>query len=188
MGGQQGITNAFIAAELSIGGLIAAAYGVQATMRLHGEEASLHAESLLATGVSRVRWALSHLVVVAVGCAALLTAMGLGASLTDGRMLIGAALTQLPAALVLVGLTVAAFGFLPRLSALGWAALVAFLFIGELGPLVPLNHWVMDLSPFTHLPKLPGGAVTATPLIWLSVVAVGFAAAGLAAFRRRDLV
>lgn len=187
LGGQQGITNAFIAAELSIGGLIAAAYGVQAVMRLHGEESALHMESVLAAGVGRVRWALSHLVVVAVGCTALLTAMGIGATITDGRDLIGAALAQLPAALVLVGITVAAFGFLPRFTALGWAALVVFLFVGELGPLLRLSQWVMDLSPFTHLPKLPGGIVSATPLVWLTVVAIGFAAAGLAAFRRRDM-
>jgi len=187
LGGQQGLTNAFIAAELSIGGLIAAAYGVQAAMRLHSEETALHMESVLATGVGRVRWALSHLIVVGLGCTALLTAMGLGATFTDGRDLIGAALAQLPAALVLVGITVAAFGFLPRFTALGWAALVAFLFIGELGPLLRLSQWVMDLSPFAHLPKLPGGVVSATPLVWLSVVAIGFAAAGLVAFRRRDM-
>jgi ABC-2 type transport system permease protein len=187
MGGQQGLTNAFIAAELSIGGIIAAAYGVQAAMRLHGEESLLHMETVLATGVSRIRWASNHTVVVVLGCTALLTAMGLGASLTDGRLLLGAALAQLPATLVLVGITVAAFGFLPRFSGLGWAALVAFLFIGELGPLLRLNHWVMDLSPFTHLPKLPGGAVTVTPLVWLTVVAIGFGAAGLVAFRRRDM-
>jgi ABC-2 type transport system permease protein len=187
LGGEQGLTNAFIAAELSIGGIAAAVYGIQGAMRLHSEETSLHMESLLATGVSRVRWALSHIVVVAVGCTVLLVAMGLGAGLTDGRMLLGAALAQLPATLVLVGITVAAFGFVPRFSALGWAALVAFVLLGELGPLLRLSHWVMDLSPFTHLPKLPGGDITATPLVWLSVVAVGFAAAGLVAFRQRDM-
>ena len=43
------------------------------------------------------------------------------------------------------------------------------------------------VAPFNYVPKLPGGAVTATPLIWLTVLAAVLTAAGLAAFRRRDL-
>ncbi len=45
----------------------------------------------------------------------------------------------------------------------------------------------MDLSPFGHLPKLPGAEATAAPFLWLTALAVLFAAAGLTGFRRRDL-
>jgi hypothetical protein len=45
----------------------------------------------------------------------------------------------------------------------------------------------MDVSPFTHVPRLPAGAVSATPLLWLTAVALALTAAGLAGFRRRDL-
>jgi ABC-2 type transport system permease protein len=45
----------------------------------------------------------------------------------------------------------------------------------------------MDLSPFTHVPKLPGAEMRTTPVIWLIVVAGLLTAAGLAGFRRRDL-
>jgi ABC-2 type transport system permease protein len=45
----------------------------------------------------------------------------------------------------------------------------------------------MDLSPFTHLPKLPGVEVTATPFAWLLAVSAALALAGLVGFRRRDL-
>lgn len=44
-----------------------------------------------------------------------------------------------------------------------------------------------DLSPFSHLPSLPGGQVSAVPLIVLVLLAAGFAAAGLVGLRRRDL-
>jgi ABC-2 type transport system permease protein len=37
------------------------------------------------------------------------------------------------------------------------------------------------------VPRLPGSAVSATPLIWLSAVALVLAAAGLAGLRHRDL-
>jgi ABC-2 type transport system permease protein len=46
---------------------------------------------------------------------------------------------------------------------------------------------VLDVSPFTHVPKLPGGAFSAEPLLWLTAVTLGLAAAGLAGLRRRDV-
>jgi len=46
---------------------------------------------------------------------------------------------------------------------------------------------VLDISPFTHVPKLPGAPVSAAPMLWLSLAAVAFGAAGLAALRRRDI-
>ncbi|HEX5878670.1 MAG TPA: ABC transporter permease, partial [Actinomycetota bacterium] len=56
------------------------------------------------------------------------------------------------------------------------------------GEALQLSRWLLDLSPFAHLPRLPAATFTATPLLWLVVVAVVLAGAGLAAFRRRDLV
>ena len=53
---------------------------------------------------------------------------------------------QVPAAWVVVGLVVAAYGLVPRLVPAGWAALVLFLLVGELGPLLGLPAWAMDLS------------------------------------------
>jgi putative exporter of polyketide antibiotics len=78
-------------------------------------------------------------------------------------------------------------GVLPRFTGAAWGAVGLFLLLGQLGPVLNLSQWVMDVSPFTHVPKVPGGAVSATPLIWLAVTAAALAAMGLAAFRRRDL-
>jgi ABC-2 type transport system permease protein len=101
--------------------------------------------------------------------------------------LLGAALVQLPAVWVLAGIAVALFGLVPRLAAAAWGALVAFLLLTEFGSFLNLSRWVTDLSPFSHVPKLPGGTFTATPLLWLTAIAVALIAVGLAALRRRDL-
>jgi ABC-2 type transport system permease protein len=45
----------------------------------------------------------------------------------------------------------------------------------------------MDLSPFSHTPRLPGAEVSWGALAALTVLAAALVAAGLAAVRRRDL-
>ena len=93
----------------------------------------------------------------------------------------------MPAAWVLAGIVVAAFGLAPRFVGVGWAALAGFVILGELGPLMGLSQWVMDVSPFAHVPKLPGAAFSATPLTVLTAVAAVLVAVGLLGLRRRDV-
>lgn len=100
----------------------------------------------------------------------------------------GAALGQLPAVWVVGGLAVALFGLAPRFAAAAWPVLVAFLVLGELGPLLSLPSWVLDLSPFTHLPRWPGPVgAPVVPMLWLVAVAAALTALGLAGYRRRDI-
>jgi ABC-2 type transport system permease protein len=48
-------------------------------------------------------------------------------------------------------------------------------------------RWVMDFSPFSHSPILPGPDAEMTGMVWLTIVASVLLAGGSAAFRRRDL-
>jgi ABC-2 type transport system permease protein len=199
LGGAGSITDIYLAAILSWIGLLAAGYAVQATLRLRSEEAELRAEPVLATTASRVGWAGSHLLVAAAGAAVVLAAGGLVAGLAHGLRagdlggqlprVLGAALVQLPAVWVLAALGAALFGLLPRLVVgATWAILAVVLAVTMFGEPLQLSQWLLDLSPFAHLPRLPAAGFTATPLLWLVAVAAALAAAGLAAFRRRDLV
>ena len=197
MGGSKGLVDAYLAAVFGITGLVVAVYTVQATLRLRAEETAGRVEPLLATRVGRIRWALSHLVFALLGSAALLAVAGAGAALAYGAQvhdvggqfprLLAGALVQLPAAWVLAGLGTALFGLAPRLAALTWAALVACLLLLEVGILLGLSQWLVDISPFAHVPKLPGAAFSATPLLWLTAITGALTAAGLAGFRRRDI-
>ncbi|MDT4992119.1 MAG: polyether ionophore transport system permease protein [Actinoplanes sp.] len=197
MGGPNGFTDAFLGAIFGLIGMVAAAYTVQATLRLRQEESSGRVELLLATRVSRVRWAASHLAFALLGTALLLAVAGLAGGLAYGAQvhdvggqvarLLGTAMVQLPAAWVLAGLGTALVGLAPRISSLAWAALIVSVLASELGALFGLNQWIVDLTPFTHVPKLPGSAFTVTPVLWLTVAAVALSAAGLAGLRRRDM-
>jgi ABC-2 type transport system permease protein len=88
---------------------------------------------------------------------------------------------------VLAGIAAALFGLLPRLVGAAWGAFAVFLVISLLGAGLGLDQWLLDVSPFTHIPKVPGADVSAQPLVWLLAIAVVLTAAGLAGFRRRDL-
>ena len=196
LGGQQGLVDAFLAVEISFAGTVAAAYGISAALRLRAEESAGRAAPVLVTPTSRTRWAGSHTVLALAGTAWLLALAGLGAGAVRaaqthdasqfGRLLV-AALAQLPAAAVLVAVVVLLFGVSARAAAGGWVVLVACILLGELGPLLSLPQWVMDLSPFAHAPRLPGGTVDAVPLVALAGTALALVGAGLLAFRRRDV-
>ena len=198
LGGQAGITDAYLAAIMSLGGLAAAAYATSAVLRLRAEETGGQAEPLLATAIGRTRWGLSHIAVAVVGTAVLLAVAGVAAGLGYGlrtgsagpevARLLGAGMAQLPASLAVAGAAVVLFGLLPRASVAGaWTVVGVLVLIALFGQVLRLSQWALDISPFTHVPKLPGATVTAAPLLWLSLAVLALAAAGLAALRRRDI-
>ena len=198
LGGQSGLTDAYLATMMSIFGLVAAGYAISVVLRMWSDESSERAEPVLATAVSRLGWAASQLLIAVAGSALVLAAAGVGAGLSSGlrggdagaqvARLLGAALAQLPAALVVAGVAAALFGLLPRSCvAGGWTALGLAAVILLLGPTLRLAPWVQDISPFSHVPRLPGGPGSPVPLAWLALIAVALAAAGLAGLRRRDL-
>jgi ABC-2 type transport system permease protein len=196
LGGPGALQDAYLAATLGFVGVAISAYGIQAASRLHGEESGMRAEPLLAGGTTRAGWVFSHLAVALLGTTALLAIVGVVTGLTFGARVgdmsraggvMAGAMAQLPATWVLTGITMAAFGLAPKVAAVGWSALGAFVLLGVIGPLFPLDQAVMDLSPFAHSPKLPGGVFSATPVVALTGVAVLLVAAGVAGFRRRDV-
>ncbi|MGH3487785.1 MAG: ABC transporter permease [Actinopolymorphaceae bacterium] len=197
MGGASGLTDAFFAAVLGLLSVLASAYGVQAALRLRAEESGMRAEPVLASGIARSRWALSHLLIALVGTAWLIVVMGATAGLAHGVQtddmsgafgrVVEAALVQIPAIWVLVGIVAALFGLVPRLSSLAWVVLVGFLLLGEFGSLFELNQSVMDVSPYAHVPKLPGGEMSWPPLLWLVGIAAALTVVGLVGLRRRDV-
>jgi ABC-2 type transport system permease protein len=195
IGGPGTLVDTFFAAEWSMVGAITSAFAVQAVLRLRNEESRGHAEAVLATGVPRRTWLLSHVAVAVLGSVWLLTLAGVVAGLAYARLsgdgaqlgrLTGAAVVQLPAVLVVIGLTVTAFGLRSRWAAAGWGLLVAFLLLGEFGSLLELPTWLMQLSPFKHTPLLPAAPFSWQPVLWLTVAGLALTAAGTWAWQRRD--
>ncbi|MEU0372087.1 ABC transporter permease [Streptomyces sp. NPDC006283] len=191
MGGRSGLTDAFLATMVGMFGMIAALYVVASVLRLHGEETSQRAEPVLAGAVGRLRWAAGHLLLAFGGAALIMTAAGLGLWAGHGKDLgpiLGACLVQLPAVWTLGGLAVLLHGALPKAAVAAWGAAGLSLALGWIGPALDLPQSALNLSPFGHLPKVPGAEMTWSPVLVLLGLSVALVAAGLAWLRRRDII
>jgi ABC-2 type transport system permease protein len=190
------ITDAFFASATTMLALVVSGFAIATVLRLRSEESAGRAELVLAAGISRVRWAASHLVIAVVGTVAILAVSGAGMGLAfalvtdrDGQVarMTGAALVTVPAVLVLIGVTLAVYGFAPRATPAAWGVLAAVAVIGVLAEVLRLPGWVRAASPFHHLPAAPAEPVAWLPLAVLVAVAVALGVAGLAGLRARDL-
>ncbi|HEX5332153.1 MAG TPA: ABC transporter permease [Cellulomonas sp.] len=178
--------------------MITAVFALQSAVTLRTDEASGIVEPQLAGALSRSRWALERLLVPAVGAAVLLLVGGAGIGAGYGSIvgdpgqtsrLAGAALAYWPAVMVLVGVAVALFGWLPRLAIpLTWGVLAAMWFIVIVGDALHLPGWVLDALPFSATPTQPLEPLTWTPLVVMTVVAAGLIWGGLDHFARRDVL
>jgi ABC-2 type transport system permease protein len=177
--------------------LIVAVFAIQSTTQLRADEASAILEPQLAGALSRTRWVLERLLIPTVGAAVLLAVggwligAGYGATIGDssqGVRIAGAALAYWPAVMVLVGLGVLLFGYVPRVAIpVSWGVLSALWIVLLIGDALHLPGWVLDVLPFSATPYLPAEQMTWTPLIIMTVVAVVLAWAGLDRFARRDV-
>ena len=196
-GGVQGLTDSYLATSVSFLGMAAAFYSVQSVLRLRTEETSGRAEPVLAGSTGRLAWAGSHLVFPAVGsalvmaCGGLGVGIGAGAALGDfwgwtGRML-RAGLATTPALWIIAAVAVALFGLLPKWTSAAYGVFGVLVFIAYLGPVINAGRWLLDLTPFTHIPKIPGGQFHWAPLLWLTLLSALLAGVGLVRVERRDV-
>ena len=197
LGGTATMEQAFVAVAFSMLAMVASAFAVSLTLRLHQEETSQRAETLLAGAVSRTRWLASHLLIAVIGSAVAILLTGLVAGLTYGAAagdiggklptVLGTAAVQLPAVWLLAAVTLVLFGLVPRFTPVAWGVLVGFIAIYLLGSLSGSPQWLLDLEPFAHTPRVGDETFTLTPVLWLLAIDAVLIAIGALAFRRRDL-
>jgi ABC-2 type transport system permease protein len=129
--------DSYLAMSFRILALMGAGVAIQSALRLRSEETALRAESILATAVSRVRWAASHVSLAFGATVAILAVAGLSVGITDALVTgdtgvisssLGGALVYAPAIWVLIGVTVAINGLTPR-AAFGVWVFIAVCFV-----------------------------------------------------------
>ncbi len=190
------VTDAYLATAVSMLGMVAGGFAIASALRARSEEASGYAELLLTTPMARGAWVRSHVALSVAGTLVVTAASGFGLGVAHavvsgdpaaiGR-LSAASVATTPAILVLVGVTTAIFGWLPRWSMLAWAAFVVVVGVGVFGEVLGLSSWLRAVSPFDHLAAMPAEDFDPVSTAVLLFIAAGLLAIGELGFVRRDL-
>lgn len=197
LGGRGVLVDTLTAAELSMVAVVVTCFGIAVVGHASADERDGRTEQVLATATSRTRSLVATLVVALGGATWLLlltgVALTLGYAGAAGRLgdeagrVVPAALVQAPAAWVVIGLAAAAYTLSIRGAALGWGFLVAFLTLGQLGELLGLPQWLIDSSPYVHVPRMPAEAFASGPTLMLTGLAAALLAGCWWRYRSRDI-
>lgn len=199
LGGVGEMTTAFMSAMLTIIAVMVLAYVIQALQRLRTEEVQGYTESLLGTALGRARWMLSHLAVAVVGASAIMVissvALAVTAGLTMGEPITAwrlgdyalAGASYVPVLVLGAAIFAALFGALPKAAALvTWIGFAFVVFISQLGAMLKLPEWILDLFPLTHIAAAPAASIEFVPVVVITGSAVILIGAGIVLFGRRD--
>lgn len=161
------------------------------------EEATGRLDNVLAGSVGRRRWlaaqagliSLSATVIAFIAAGALAAGASIQRSGVALTGFAGAGVNLVPCILLFVGIGVLLFAVAPRLAGPALYALIVASFLVEtVGSVVNAPSWLLNTSPFRHVAPVPAVAANTGAAVALIVVGVSAAAAGVAAFGRRDLV
>ncbi|MGC0142084.1 ABC transporter permease [Pseudactinotalea sp. Z1732] len=186
----------FAATVILVVAILCAVPPLQIVLRLRGEETAGRVGPLLTTPLPRWRWLGANLMLAVLGGAWLLAVMGFSIGLGAGYSMddyswVGtstiAAVSYLPAVGVIVGLAALLLGWAPRAAAWSWALVGLAAVVAYFGGIFDLPQWLMNGSPFEHVPEQPAFDFDGRPLGWLSLVAVALSGASLVGIRRRDV-
>ncbi|HWU32693.1 MAG TPA: hypothetical protein VN108_07455 [Marmoricola sp.] len=190
LGGPGALSNTLLAAEFGIFALAVTGYAIGVVTHAADDERSGIAEELRATSLTRTALWSSTAWALTLGTIWLLVVTGTAAALGAGKawdQMVGATLVQAPAIGVTAGLTLMVWAFRGRYATAGWGILAAFVVVGMFGELLKFPSWVIGLSPYTHVPKLPAELMTWTSTWVMLLITAGVAGVGWLAYRERDL-
>jgi ABC-2 type transport system permease protein len=197
VGGRGAPGDTLIAAELSMAAVIVTCFAIAVVGHGGAEERDGRTEQVLATATSRSRALVATVAVALVGATWLSAVAGLAFTLGYGaaagdlgdtfERVVPAALAQAPAIWLVTAIGVAAYTLRSRWAVLGWAFLVAFLTFGQLGELLRLPGWVVGLSPYVHVPRMPVEPFALEPSLVLTGLAAVLLAGSWWRFQTRDI-
>lgn len=180
--------------------LLAIATGLFAATRLAAlvaDERARRWTTVLAAPVPRARVAAQEIAVTAVGVlmlhAVAALAMWLGSVVTGGPLRWGSAmagaLNPAPVAFLALGAAALAVGWLPSaVMAVGAVPVAGGFLLEVLADSLHAPRRLQQMSPFPHVASVPAEPPNIGAIVAFVVIGTGLAAAGVAGYRRRDLV
>jgi ABC-2 type transport system permease protein len=190
------LVDAFLGTMLLFLALASSGFTVSSVLRMRSEETAGRVEPLLATGLTRRRWAAGALATTLAGTVLVAVAGGLGIGLAHGLVsgdlsqvprLMLAALAYVPATLVLGAVGVVLVGWLPRAAVAVWAGMAFCFVVGWLAEVLGFPRWVVEMSPYSHVALVPAQDLGWGALLTLCAVSVGLVTLGITKLVKRDI-
>lgn len=194
LGGAGAFRDILLAAVSSMAALVVTCFGVAVIAHGGSDEQDGRTEEVLATATSRTAVLGATSVVAFFGATWLLLVTGVGLALGVGgdsshsfATLVVTVLAQAPAVWVVVALVLLLLAVQSRWAVLGWGLVVLFGTLGQIGELLRLPDWVLQLSPYSHVPKMPAEPFDWGSALALAVVGVVIVVLALMRYRTRDI-
>lgn len=190
------LTERFVTMLITIISVLGTIPAVMFVLKIASEERKMRTEILLTTPASRNSWLLSYTLIgfIAVLVIQFVSIFGLWSAavlvMKDGmslRVLLQAALVNMPAMWIFTGLAVFLTGWLPKLTSLTWFYLAYSFFLEYIGAILKVPDWVLNTSPFAHIPKLADDDIEASVLIVMCLISLLLVVAGFIGYNRRDI-
>jgi ABC-2 type transport system permease protein len=194
LGGVGVLQETLVAAELSVVAVVVSCFAITVVAHTATDEHEGRTEQVLATATSRSTSFVAAAAVALLGATWLLLVTGLalavGYSAAGGgssAALGPAALAQAPAVWLMTALAAACFSVRSGWAAAAWGLLVAFVTLGQVGELLQFPTSVLDVSPYTDVPRMPVEDFAWAPELALALVAAVLLLGAWARFRVRDI-
>jgi ABC-2 type transport system permease protein len=194
LGGAGAFRDTLLGAVVSVVALIVTCFAIAVVNHGGADEQDGRTEQVLATATSRSRAFLATAVVAIGGVTWLLAVAGLTLAIGVGSSsdhsfgrLVASPIAQAPAVWTVTALCLLCYALRSRWAVLGWGLVVLFATLGQIGELLQLPDWTLQLSPYTHSPVMPLQPFELGPALALSGIAAAVLVAAWLRFRDRDI-
>lgn len=190
-----GLVEQYMSMILAVMAMISTIAVLQIFLKIRGEEKKQRLESVVAGNRSRLTVMGSFIVTAVLAMFLLQLVQSLafgGAALATGYEIeiadvLLAGIAYIPAMLIMLGIAVILFGWLPKATPLIWLYHGYAFILLYFGGLFDIPELLNSLSPFYHVPALPSEDWSWSVTLVLTAVALVMMAAGVMGFRQRDI-
>lgn len=186
----------FLTMIMSVMVLISTIPVLMMILKLKSEENKNRTEHLLSRAVSRTRvlgsyYLLSFFVTLLVLVSAVVGLWSAGNAVLDEgiqfSLLFNAAMIYLPAIWIMLGLAVLLLGVEPKFTGFIWFYLLFSFIVVYLGNLLQFPVWLVNLSPYGHIPQFPVEEMDLMRITMLTLIAMILTFAGFIGYNKRDI-
>lgn len=195
--GNFSITEQFISMLISIMSLISLIPVIMTILKLKSEENHSRTEHFYSRSISRntVLGSITLMAVIESIFYLLLLVLGLwlGAMTmmeepVSFSTVLQSALVYLPAIWFMIGITILLVGVAPKLTSIIWLYYAFCYIVAYVGGMLNFPNWLLNLSVFESIPKLPGEEINLISLIMIMTMSCAILLVGFYGYKKRDIV